>query len=76
VIVIHQTGSGRFRTRELPREQVPADDASPAPCRAFSLLATVVLAGYLLFAHGCHGDEDTELFIRWLHSRAVPKASP
>jgi hypothetical protein len=21
-----------------------------------------MLAGYLLFAHGCHGDEDNELF--------------
>ncbi len=24
--------------------------------------AMVVLAGYLLFCHGCHGDEDNELF--------------
>ncbi len=23
--------------------------------------AMALLAGYLLFAHGCHGDEDTEL---------------
>jgi hypothetical protein len=22
----------------------------------------LLLAGYLLFAHGCHGDEDNELF--------------
>jgi hypothetical protein len=22
----------------------------------------VLLAGYVLFAHGCHGDEDNELF--------------
>jgi hypothetical protein len=25
-------------------------------------LLLVILAGYLLFAHGCHGDEDNELF--------------
>jgi len=24
----------------------------------------LLLLGYLLFAHGCHGDEDNELFIR------------
>jgi hypothetical protein len=30
----------------------------------------VIVAGYLLFAHGCHGDEDNELLsaVRW----AVP----
>src|SRR5947209_608816 len=26
--------------------------------------AVILLAGYLLFCHGCHGDEDNELFIR------------
>ena len=25
-------------------------------------LAVALLAGYLLFCHGCHGDEDNELF--------------
>lgn len=25
----------------------------------------LLLAGYLLFAHGCHGDEDNELFARF-----------
>jgi hypothetical protein len=25
------------------------------------IAAMALLAGYLLFAHGCHGDEDTEL---------------
>jgi hypothetical protein len=36
-----------------------------APARRvnwWSLLAGLLLAGYLLFAHGCHGDADTELF--------------
>ncbi len=27
-------------------------------------LALALLAGYLLFCHGCHGDEDNELFVR------------
>ena len=26
-----------------------------------SWLAVLVIAGYLLFAHGCHGDQDNEL---------------
>ncbi len=26
------------------------------------LFLLVLAAGYLLFAHGCHGDEDNELF--------------
>jgi hypothetical protein len=25
---------------------------------------TLLLAGYVLFCHGCHGDEDTELLAR------------
>jgi hypothetical protein len=24
----------------------------------------MLLAAYLLFAHGCHGDEDSELFLK------------
>ena len=32
-------------------------------------VATVLLlAGFLLFAHGCHGDEDNELFARVMES--------
>lgn len=27
-------------------------------------LAAALVAAYLLFAHGCHGDEDNELFAR------------
>lgn len=33
--------------------------------RLLHTIVFVTLAGYLLFAHGCHGDEDTELFA-WL----------
>lgn len=32
----------------------------------------LLLGGYLLFAHGCHGDEDNELF-NWL-SQSGPAA--
>lgn len=30
----------------------------------------LLLAGYLLFAHGCHGDEDNEPFARVLQTVA------
>jgi hypothetical protein len=33
----------------------------------------LLLLGYLLFAHGCHGDEDNELFMRLTKS---PIAQP
>jgi len=43
----------------------------------------LLLTGYLLFAHGCHGDEDNELFARFnpsqtaadLTTAALPSAS-
>jgi len=28
----------------------------------WTLVVFLLLSGFLLFAHGCHGDEDTELF--------------
>jgi hypothetical protein len=27
----------------------------------------IMLSGFLLLAHGCHGDEDNELFARIIH---------
>jgi hypothetical protein len=36
----------------------------PAPERGWLFWPMLLLAGYLLFAHGCHGDEDNELFLR------------
>lgn len=39
----------------------------PKPARVLRVvrwLAFALLAGHLLFAHGCHGDEDHELFAR------------
>jgi hypothetical protein len=31
--------------------------------------ALLILAGFLLFCHGCHGDEDTELLVK-AHEKA------
>jgi len=40
---------------------------SPSPgniARFAGRLIVLMLAGFLLLAHGCHGDEDNELFAR------------
>jgi hypothetical protein len=34
----------------------------------------LLLGGYLLFAHGCHGDEDNELFARAVGALAATPA--
>ena len=51
---------------ELPTRNRPdADKKTPPESRNAlawgSWLAVLALGGYLLFAHGCHGDEDNEL---------------
>ena len=46
----------------IPVRARPADEATPAPRRRRLWVAPALLAGYLLFCHGCHGDEDNELF--------------
>jgi hypothetical protein len=48
-----------------PEKRSSRWDAVPVVAR-FAL--ALLLAGYLLFAHGCHGDEDNELF-----GAAVPR---
>ena len=48
----------------------PPDAAAALPSTHGPLMAIIrvvtalLLAGFLLFAHGCHGDEDNELFAR------------
>jgi hypothetical protein len=54
------------RSRPLFRPESPAPPPEPArPCGWWRYVAALLLGGYLLFAHGCHGDEDNELFARW-----------
>jgi hypothetical protein len=50
----------RPRFRPLP----PPDAPEPARRGWWRYGVALALAGYLLFAHGCHGDEDNELFAR------------
>jgi hypothetical protein len=48
------------------------DYAAGAKRKAMSwiwITAFLLLCGFLLFAHGCHGDEDTELFTSAITSR-------
>ena len=48
----------------LRRQQ---NEAGPPPRRGSWLgLILLLLAGLLVFAHGCHGDEDNELFGQYL----------
>jgi hypothetical protein len=51
------------RTRIATLEDVPADPPGLARLDWWLRgLVILLLGGYLLFSHGCHGDEDTELF--------------
>jgi hypothetical protein len=50
-------------SRALFRPALPAAPPEPARPRGWwRYAAALLLGGYLLFAHGCHGDEDKELF--------------
>jgi hypothetical protein len=54
---------------------VPFPPPEPACGRGWwRYAAALLLGGYLLFAHGCHGDEDTELFARALQSGGSVRA--
>jgi len=59
----------RFRAFYLPERDrsfvAPPCDPAPSPIRRrpWRLVILLLLTGLLVFAHGCHGDEDTELFL-------------
>ena len=52
--------------RQTTGWHLPLSEHQPGPpprrCGWMYALAFLLLGGYLLFAHGCHGDEDNELF--------------
>jgi hypothetical protein len=54
-------------------EAPPAAPPEPTTRCGWLFLPLLLLAGYLLFAHGCHGDEDNELFMRLGQMGAVPE---
>jgi len=52
------------RVRQTAQTEPPvAAEPEALPWRRpWFFLAVLLLAGYLLICHGCHGDEDNELF--------------
>ena len=57
------------------RPQLLRQPAAPARAPGRWLLAGLALilwAGYLLFCHGCHGDEDTELLLSIKDGKPIP----
>ena len=59
--MIHQRCAGR---RLLWVEPVAAPPAGARRGRRGRLVVLLLLGGLLALCHGCHGDEDTELFAR------------
>jgi hypothetical protein len=52
---------------EVSRLDERRQGQAPAPRRSFWLgwpIFLALAAGYLLFSHGCHADEDTELLVQ------------
>jgi hypothetical protein len=65
------------RSRPLFRPESPPAPLPPEPARRLGwwrYVAALLLGGYLLFAHGCHGDEDNELFAAGKHLFGEPGA--
>jgi hypothetical protein len=58
-------GVRRLRVKNRPEP--------PQRKRRIYAAAALLLAGYLLFAHGCHGDEDNELFAGLADALALVK---
>ncbi len=56
-----QTGSSLSRLWELPASRAARPQSRWGLVRLGLALAA---AGYLVFCHGCHGDEDNELWVR------------
>lgn len=50
------------RGAEREGDIAPRDDSNQHALRAWFILGLLMLAGLLILAHGCHGDEDHELF--------------
>ncbi len=53
---------------ELPDLKIGARPPPPSRHWLLRSAALLTLSGLLIFAHGCHPDEDTELFalVRWV----------
>jgi hypothetical protein len=47
-----------------PTPDVRGELPETRPSLLLRVTALIMLCGFLVFAHGCHGDEDNELFAR------------
>lgn len=69
-------GKGCMMTKNQKANASRSPDSEDAPNRRVALFwpgAMLLALGYLLFCHGCHGDEDHELFARHEgHGAATP----
>jgi hypothetical protein len=54
----------QYRDRNLPAGAKRQAATGLSGIWPFAIL--LLLAGFLLFAHGCHGDEDTELLTQFV----------
>ncbi len=55
----------------VPVRSRPTLEERDTPRRRRRWAVVALLAGYLLFCHGCHGDEDNELFTGRRHAAAL-----
>jgi hypothetical protein len=55
-----------MQTHSVAKDRFPFSRPLPEGPWLGRWLVVLVVGGYLLFAHGCHGDEDNEL---WSHLR-------
>lgn len=64
MILLYWVGSESIEHEAQARESCPRGHVGlrGSALRITGLVIYLLLAGYLLFAHGCHGDEDNELF--------------
>jgi hypothetical protein len=63
------------RPPRIRQGRVATQCTQPVPQSGKPWLALVLLAGYLVFCHGCHGDEDNELFALLGKASAVSERS-
>ena len=47
------------------RPDAPAPGWAESRCWRVGLVVMIVFAGYLLFAHGCHGSEEEDDLVLW-----------
>jgi len=68
----HPVGMLTVRDNPTASSEKGPEIASRPQWRVFWFTSGLLLAAYLLFAHGCHGTADTELFTSFTAESASP----